>query len=56
MPIISSINLTEKAYDIYREIKKGKRSATISAALMQYHALSVESAIVSKRYREGDIR
>jgi len=56
MPVISSINLTEKAYDVFRRIEKGKRSATISAALLQWRAQIEEAAIVSKRYREGDIR
>jgi len=55
MPVISSINLTEKAYDVFRGIKKGERSATISAALLQWYAKYEEERIVSKRYRDGDI-
>jgi len=43
------------AYDVYREIPKGQRSKVMSAALMQWYAHREEAAIVSKRYRTGDI-
>jgi len=54
MPVIS-INLSERAYDVYRTLKKGHRSQVMSAALMQWKAQVEEDSIVSKRYRDGDI-
>jgi len=35
MPIIT-INLDERAYDIYRQLEKGKRSRQMSTALIQW--------------------
>jgi hypothetical protein len=38
MPVVS-VNLSENAYEIYKEIEKMRRSKIISAALMQWNAL-----------------
>ena len=38
MPVVS-VNLSENAYEIYKQIEKMRRSNVISAALMQWNAL-----------------
>lgn len=38
MPTVT-ITMSEKAYDIYRDLHKGHRSNIVSAALLQWNAL-----------------